>query len=330
MKEDSLAELAKKLNISKSTLSKAIRHCSGVDSATRQLVLDSLPKDGTASRKNCSVYTILPDLPQYFWKELLRGLMNSEMQRTVKVKNNIYTRCLDEATVLDYLREAEEMNVKVLIIAAYLTPEVRKYLERLVDRCLVILLTEYGELTNSFFIGADGYRDGYSMGKAYLAHYTDKRLVYFDVLNNNNAEKRLSGFTDAVREEAPSVMDNAIRIQIDNHIFCDLKIISSRLASILSESISTPSDYCLYSPVGMAQQLPVAFRKVCHGDSVVCMCHDCPEENGIPHENFHICCNQDLYAQGSASAEAALEYLTKNLCPPTKQLYIPSRIMKQQ
>jgi len=325
MKEDSLTELAKKLNISKSTICKAIRHCSGVDSETRQLILDALPAHSSPRRKGYPIYAIIPDVPQYFWKNLMQGLMDGDDRKNIPVKYNIYTRCTDEATVLHYLSEAEKMDIKVLILAAYITPAIKEKLEGFTDRCLVILLTEYFELKNSFFIGADGYRDGCMMGKAYLSEYRDKNLIYFDITDNYSAAKRLNGFLDTVKENAPEVLTHAVRIQFDNSIFRDLKILSARLASLLSGNADPQAPYCLYSPSGMVQ-LPIAIKKAELNRQIVCLCHDCSVENGLPEEGYHIGCNQNIYAQGLAASKAAIDYIKNFRCPGEKYLLIPSEL----
>jgi len=325
MKEDTLAELARKLKISKSTVCKAVRHCSGVDSETRQLILEAMGNDSPAQKKSCPIYAIIPDVPQYFWKDLLRGLMDGDDRDNIPVKYNVYTRCTDEATVLEYLREAEKMDIKVLILAAYVTPEIRKCLDRLVDRCMILLLTEYFDLKNSFFIGADGYKDGYAMGKAFLSEYSDRKLIYFNIADHCSAAQRLNGFFDAVNEEAPTLISQAIEINIDRIMFRDLKILSSRLASLLSPTADSNSSYCVYSPAGMVQ-LSIALKKAGLENRSVCLCHDCCLENDIPRDGYHICCNQNVYAQGYAASKAAITYATTLLYPENKRLLIPSDI----
>ncbi|MBE6598911.1 MAG: LacI family transcriptional regulator [Ruminococcaceae bacterium] len=328
MKEDTLAELAKKLNISKSTVSKAVRHCSGVDSDTRQLILESIPK-GAGAEQPFSVYTILPDVPQYFWKEMQRGLMDGGNQQIAPVKHNIYTRCGDESTVLDYLSEAEKMDIRVLILATYVTPEIRRRLENFPEKCMILLLSEHFERRNAFYIGADAYGDGRKMGEAYLSTFGDRKLLYFNVLSNENAKKRTEGFLDVIREKCPGTLCESKSLDIENKIFRDLKMLSSRLASLLSSELDKDSRYCLYSPVGMIK-LPIAIKKAALEERVVCICHDCFTEQMQVPEGFAVCCNQDVYAQGYAAAKAALEYAVSLRFPKEKNLFIPSRIDRQQ
>lgn len=83
MKDTKIESIAKKLGVSISTVSKAIRHRGGVDSDTRQR-----------------------DVPRYFWRELQKEIQVASNANITPVKINIYTRLRDEETVLEYLDEA--------------------------------------------------------------------------------------------------------------------------------------------------------------------------------------------------------------------------------
>ena len=324
MKEDTFGYLTKKLNVSKSTVSKALRHCSGVDSDTRQRILEEARKVNCLPKDVCSVYCILPDVPQYFWKELRQGLIAGENQDIAPTKYNIYTKSSDESAVLEYLREAKQMRAQVLIIAAYITLEIHRQLEEMVSDCMIILLSEHDELKNSFYVGADSYGDGYTMGKRYLTEYAERTLLCLTVRDNINAQNRSAGFLDAVKEKKPCLLDNIIRIEIENELFRDPKKFSSRLASLLSGCVDNDSSYCIYSPIGMAQ-LPIAVKKAGLTGRAVCMCHDCSADspNGID-----IRCNQDVFTQGYTAARAAVTFITSGQYPPEKNIYIPSKIQK--
>jgi hypothetical protein len=70
---------------------------------------------------------------------------------------------------IEYLKEAEDAEIQVLILSAYITPEIYSILQRMVRHCFIILLTEQYDLINSIYIGGDAYREGWEMGKLYLS-----------------------------------------------------------------------------------------------------------------------------------------------------------------
>lgn len=324
-----VGDLAKKLNLSKATVSKTMRHCGGVDSATRQLILDEANRccfEGDISNKSaCSVYSILPDIPKYFWGELYRGIFSDQYRGGITVRHNIYTKIGDSDTVLDYLNCAELDGAGVLIIAAQITPEIHARLSELAKSHMVILLSEYHELEDGFYIGSDSAADGYAMGKLYLESYSEKQLILLSMEKNINAELRTAGFTKAVNEADSSIIKNAVKISIESGIFSDSKVLPSRLASILSsEIVSGGNEYCIYAPTGMIQ-LPLAIYKAKLDKSVCCLCHDSFAESQLYNVSGAVC-SQDVYAQGEAAIRAAAEFILNGKYPPQRTTYIPSSI----
>ncbi len=331
--KDTTGYIADKLNISKSTVNKAMRHSSGVDSDTRQRILEECRGIHYQSDGECAIYAILPDVPHYFWKEVRNGILAGEQSDVAPVKYNIYTKTSDEATVLEYLEEAERMNARAILIATYITPAIHRKLEKLTERCLVILLSEYYELKNSLFVGGNAYEDGYIMGKKYLSRYADRKLVLLSVKNNINVEKRLQGFCRAVEEECPQLMKAASCIQLERKIIREQKLLPSKLALLLTEAAKDGHPFCIYSPMGMLQ-LPLGLSKAKLTDRAVCLCHDCFTEYQSDvkklQEGFAVTCNQDIFGQGLAALKAATDYLKSREYPEQKVIYVPSYICEEE
>lgn len=329
MKDNSIGDIANKLNVSKSTVSKAIRHCGGVDSETRQCILKESRRINYCSDSDYAIYAILPDVPRYFWKELKLGIKAGEQLEIAPVKYNIYTKPSDEETVLEYLEDAENVKARVIIIAAYITSKIQQKLEKMTDRHLVILLSEQYEIKNSFYVGGDAYSDGYIMGKQYLFHYSDRRLILFSIQDNINAQKRMEGFCRAVEEEAPYLIECALYIEIKNEMISKSKLLPSKLAFALSEMEHDNLQICIYSPLGMLQ-LPLGVIKAKLSDKAVCLCHDCFSEyqrdvNRI-HTGFAVTCNQDVFQQGLTAVKVATDYVLGSLYPNQKKIFVPSYI----
>ena len=329
MKDIKIESIANKLNVSISTVSKAIRHCGGVDSETRQRILAESRQIHVIPHSDCAIYTILPDVPQYFWKELRSGIHDGVQWDIAPIKSNIYTRLRDEDTVLEYLNEAEKLNACVIILAANITPAIHQKLESLTEGRLIILLSEYHELTNSFYIGSDAFRDGYFMGKQFLSHYTDRKLVVISLENHNNAKRRVSGFYHAMEETHPQLLEQALYIELENKIFKDLKLLPSKLAPLLATAAKDSEQLCMYSPIGIPQ-LPLALIKAKLTEKAVCLCHDCYTENPYKKKtmdmSFAITCNQDVYRQGAAAIKTATDYVRYWLYPEQKKTFVPSII----
>ncbi|MBR4204812.1 MAG: LacI family DNA-binding transcriptional regulator [Clostridia bacterium] len=322
-----LSEIAKKLGLSRSTVSKTFHHCSGVDFETRQLVLDAIRDANLKFTDFKPIHAVLPDTPAYFWKTMRQGLLAASKESGTPFGFSIYTNPVNFQTVLEYLREAEEAEIRVLILSAYMTPEIYGILQRMVRRCCVILLTEQYDLNSSFYVGSDAYRDGREMGKLYLAEYSDYALYIIDypwyLLNN---ELRLKGFLDAVREAKPELAEQAVLLKTGNDIDNSTKAYAAYLARTLSEAVRKDTPCCFYAPTGMSQ-LPDAIRK--SGLDAVCIGHDSAFSNNQLTE-YNASCNQDTFRQGYTAGEAAVRFLKSGQVPPQKNLYIPSIIKGSQ
>jgi len=323
MKDTTIIEIADKLNIGKSTVSRALRHCGGVDSETRQSILAETGILSYDPDSHCDLYTILPNVPQYFWDPVFQGILSEKTTSKLKIKNNIYTKLRDEETVLHYLDEAEQLNARAIIISTHVTEKIYKRLAHLSYRRLVILLSEYDKITNCFFVGSDMHHDGYMVGKQYLSSHTDKKLVLLTSPNNQNAQARLDGFCQAIEEEAPELIRNAIPISIDASLIRNQKTLPSRLASLLANAITKTNDICIYSPFGL-HALPLAIKKAKLSNCTVCLCHDFFENSS--ESCIQTVCNQDTLSQGKTAMHLAIKYIYESMYPDYKNTYIASII----
>jgi len=321
MKNDNWGEIAKRLGISKSTVSKAARHCRGVDSETRNAVLGEIKKLNKTSDGCCDIYRIYPDTPSYFWDKIVYP--DSCMDSRIRIKSNVITKISDDKAVLHYLDEAERMEAKVLIITANITAEIEEKLKNLVGRCFVIFLSERCTLTNSFYFGSDPHNDGYSMGKIYLERFADRKLLILSVNNNANVRDRISGFNDALT--AGKVHGNRYKIvSLDDIIRSDAKLHPSKLAALLKEHIAVTADekWCVYVPAGSDKYF-TAVSKADLNERIISMCHDIPPTTTT---GIHVVCSQNIAAQSKAAHDAAVQYILNRCYPKSKYTYIPSDI----
>ena len=329
MNDKTIESIAKKLNVSKSMVSKVLRHCGGVDSDTRQRILTEAHGIIQRDYGECAIYFILPDIPQYFWKPVRKGIADATDPLDIPVKCNVYTKASDEATVLRYLDEAERLNARAIILAAHITPAIHQKLEKMLEGRLIILLSEYHELANTFYIGSDAYSEGYTMGKHYVSHYADRKFIMFTRPGNYNIEKRVEGFRQAVNEVIPDLMDKALCIKLDDKIFKDFKLLPSKLAPLLVDAAKAHDKICIYSPMGLPQ-FPLAIIKAKLTDKTVCLCNDCyldhPHHEKNPNTGFVVTCNQDGYEQGMIASKMASDFVRDGLYPENKKTYIPSHL----
>ncbi|MBE6599231.1 MAG: LacI family transcriptional regulator [Ruminococcaceae bacterium] len=322
MNNKKITDLASKYNVSITTVSKVIRHCSAVDTNTRQRILNEIQAHSPSDCGCCDIYCILPDVPHYFWGELRRSFDEYSPPRDIAVKLNIYTHLIDEETVLHYLSEAEKMNAAVIILSTHITKRIHDKLNILLPGRLIILLSEQYPFTNGFYIGSDPFSDGYAMGKLYTRKLSCNKLGVLRLSVDHNAEKRLSGFLSALKE-SDSVTPSEV-ISVTDETYSE-KTAAAHIANLLSMHRDTID--CIYSPFGIPR-LPLAVRKAELKPHTILLAHDTfTDFDAItPPKGFHAVCNQSLYTQGSTALSLAETFIRTGRYPPTKNTYVPSVI----
>ena len=316
--------LADELGISRATVSKTIRHCSGVDSRMRLKILRAARDADLLSPQGfCDIYCILPDTPNFFWGEMRRGISDAihALPYPLQIKFNVISSLHDTEVIELYLDEASAMHAKVLVLAIAATDAIRARLTEYASQSgtMVLLLSEYHSIVNSFYIGADAYRDGGRMAEICMAHFPDRRPVILTADDNENADARTRGFLDRWHTCTADV----IRIPSDH--LTDPNLRSSRIARLLTELPESP--VVLYVTFGIPG-LVRAVEKLRTADTPVCLCHDkAPTECAA---FIAASCMQDVYGQGRDAIRAAYQYLTCAQYPIQKRTILSSTIIDEQ
>ncbi|MBE6598712.1 MAG: hypothetical protein E7638_04655 [Ruminococcaceae bacterium] len=331
MKDDGKANGEK---FSQATVSRVLRHCGNVDTETRRKILFSGERteiDNHSEQRRlgeCDIYVILPDKPMYFWRSLKLGLLRTKTEKEFTAKYNLYTGVRDSDVVLHYLDEAEKLSPKVIIISTIMTDEIRRKLLELQRKSLVFLLSEYADLANAFYFGADNYGDGRRMGELFCKKFGDRNPIVLNVENNPNVKRRTEGFLEALRSCGKGRFSDIPEYFISPEIAVDTKLFPSKLAIMLAEQIESTASACLYIPFG-AVYVSRALQKAKCKDRLICLGYDSIiGENGKPEEGIALTMNQNTFAQGEAAIRAAERYLKTGVCPRDKFNYISSSVVE--
>ncbi len=314
MKNYNLTEIARLSNTTPSTVSRVLNHCGGIDDSTRERVFnaaDSLSavKEGVGS---CDLYFIVPEVPNFFWKEkLYSGLLNVDSR--FNCKYNIYSG-LGGKTVLRYLKEAEEMRARAVIAVCGQSDDARAMLEKLSEHSLVILLSEYSDITNTFYIGSDAERDGFLMGEYFAAHSSGRPVIFTDS-GNRNCNARVRGFSKAAD------LKNAVKIELPAYN----KTFPAKTAALLS-SLPASDRYSVYSSDGVLDEIKLAAKKAGIYEKCEFFGHDLRCSPDKKQNAVRAAVNQKAETQARRAVAAAEEYLKYGLFPESKNTYVPSEL----
>lgn len=321
MKETQVEKIAKDLNVSPSVVVRTLRHCSGVDSETRHRILMEAENLQEPVYRGCRIYVILPDTPRYFWEPLRLGVKDVLERDIVPFKVNVFTKPSDETAILRYLSEAEQMDAQVIIIAGYSTDQIRRRIDEIKEDRLILFLSEYTDLTNTFYCGSDTFSDGFQMGKQYAERYADYPLVTITYQDELNSFTRLTGFLEAVKTYARGSYDNRKNIDLTWKHLSNFKLAPSKIAPLLLSSMGENDRTALYVPIGI-QQLTLAIAKAKLTDRTVLMCHDLNPAEDLGKTT--VSCRQNVYEQGRAAALFSTRFVKGGLYPAQKETFISS------
>lgn len=321
MKNEGVAALAAALGVSKATVSRALGHKSGVDSATREKILAAA---GMRERPACEIYALLPDTPSYFWRSMRDALERAAESGKHTLSCNVYTKLDDYSSVCRYLAEAEE--AEVVIAAASMTSETEKSLREISRDKHIIHLSE-DEGGSGIYVGSDPDCDGRALAGLYLG---DERLSALPLLvlttsghANRNVDARCAAFLDEVRSHGRKEYGV---ITLESEYMKSAKTLPSRAASFLkSVAGEIGGSFVLYSALGYAR-LPLAIEKARLSDKTVLICHDAPltDEGALAPGVYASAC-QDVSGQAEAAYEAARACLEGE--ETAERIYVQSRII---
>lgn len=324
MKNEGVAALAAALGVSKATVSRALGHKSGVDSATREKILEAA---GMRETPPCEIYALLPDTPSYFWREMRGALEEAALSDTAErtLSCNVYTRLKDSSSVCRYLVEAE--SAKVVIAAASVTDETEEMFSELSRDKLVIYLSE-GEGVSGVYVGSNPEADGRALAGVYLgdAELRECPAVVLTLggQSNRNVDKKCGAFLDELRNNGREAREV---IRLESEFLKPSKTFPARAASLL-KSVAERIDgrFVLYSALGYAR-LPLALEKSRLSEKAVLLCHDAPlTEEGAPAVGVYASACQNVREQARAAYKAACAYLDGE--DVRGKIYIESSIVR--
>lgn len=321
MEDKKSSRLADALGLSRATVSRALRHCSGVDTETRQRILEHCPVTPTDGI-SLDLYVILPDVPHFFWGEMQKTVFLGGQEITAARKYNVYTKLGDDDTVLTYLKEAEEKNARILLLSARMTPTVKATVARLARERQIFLLSEFCDIPHTFYFGADPFAEGETLGRLWCQRTPHRPLRILSAEWQENARLRTKGFLSICRAAGRS--EDVSILPLPEETLEIPRLIPSKVAALLSGAQAFPRGFDLYLPTGLPN-LALILRKAGISRETRILSHDPePDALSLPFEALYLC--QDARGQGLAALKAARSFLSGGNCPDRKFTHLPSRL----
>lgn len=322
MKQQNLARISKASGKSVSTVSKVLRGCGGVDSETREAVFCAAAGIALApyEPRQTDVYAVLPDNPKFFWHRAYDALRQEPMPITLKIFSSI-GKNENEYLLTQYIEEAILANARVLILSAKLSESMRERLATLAKQMLIIQLCEYTPIPNTFFVGADGERDGWVLGMTIPATEDAVTIGILTGAVSRAGEQRIAGFLAAV----PS----AARIFFLEKP-TDIALYASHLARAV-DALGVPLDY-LFCFDGITTAACDALYKLRNKMNTRLLGFEYPPtaEKHMEAGRIAALAVQSPEEQMRTALALADRYLRRRVYPDRKYYYLPSQIIKNE
>ncbi len=295
------------------TASKVLNHCGGVDGETRDRVLacaEKVPAAPERTASSCDIYFIVPDVPTFFWRYQCREYLRPD-KRYIS-KHNVYT-ALHDTTLTYYLEEASRLDAKVVVAVCNNSVAYRAALEKTANERLLILLSEYVDIPNAFYVGSDAYADGARLGE-YARQHTAGQLVVLEAGDDNvNCRRRTEGFLSQYAADVLTVTMPTFG-----------RLLPAKTAALLSE-LPEREKYILYAACGGTESIELAALKAGILPRTALVGHDLHERKAD--SRIAAAINQNVEEQAREAVRIAERYLrTGGECPTSKCLYVESEL----
>lgn len=319
MKKVTLDDISRELNVSKTTVSKAINDCPGIHACTKTKIMETVSRYGySVSRPAGKIAVVLPASPSYFWGNLRKEISARAKKANISCTYYVYQNLYDGSGALGCVNQALLSGASVIISALPDTEEIVSTLESTANEKLIILLEQYLDIKNAFFIGENSYQKGYELGKEYIKTHPDYKSVSIIRTTNYKTENlRVDGFLKAINETGEKkVFDITVSTQSKNR------------ASLIARELDRLNEcvQCIFCPSGNSAEAVLAVKKLKAEQRIYCIGFDTNDKmlSNIQTEKLTVLAKQNITEFAKSSFEYAEKFVKDATFPNTKCKYIES------
>ncbi|MBE7010751.1 MAG: hypothetical protein E7418_04585 [Ruminococcaceae bacterium] len=313
-------KIAKKFNISPSTVRKALLHERGVSPQTREMLFAAVGDEAPYAKAGAkpSVGIVLPTNPSYYWGVVYDGIKQA-LPREIDAHFAFFSSLgsgREGIYALDYIRQLD-----LCIVVPSIAPAVQAKIAALSAERPIVYVSDGLDTPRLATVHMDYYDDGFRLGKAYVQRFPDrKRILTLHVHNGLGSQMRTNGFKKAVTDAGCTIVGNI-----------ELEDITSPFASVIARHIH--SKYlngfdCLYCGTGATAYASLALSKLKTKNDVFCIGYENPKSNEpyIKNGMIRLLSVHNAFSLGEKAGEIAKEYLLNQTVPESKEAFIPSEI----
>lgn len=318
-----IKRISAKLNISSSTVRKALGHKRGVEAQVREQIFAELGKNAPCAKASDkpSIGVVLPANPHFFWDDVYRGIKSS-IPDSFDVHFAFFSSLgsgHEGVYAIDFVR-----NLDICIIAPSVAPAVQAKIAELSAEKPIVYVNDGLATPQVATVCGNYYDDGLMLGRAYAELFPDRRrLLSLHVHNGLGSQMRTNGFKKAVSDVGCQIIGN---IELDE--------ITSSFASVIARKLHSEFDGkfdCLYCATGATPHAALALNKLKSKKDIFCVGYENPKSNAPYIENgtVRLLSIRNAFKMGQVAGQTAVDF-AGGLLPQNKTIYVPSEIFINQ
>jgi len=232
-----LKQLAKALNLSISTVSKALRDSHEISVATKKAVVDKVKElnyqvnpfaSSLRNHKSKTIAVVIPDVANNFFALAINGIESIAQEKGYHVLIYLTHENLQKEISITKLLQNGRVDGVMMSLASN-TTDSNHLLELTEKEIPLVLFDRVAENLNLPKVTTDDYDSGFT-GTEHLIENGCKRIAFLSIFHNLSIiNKRMNGYKDAL-EKNGMPFDNSMIIQCNNDNEYNHSLIRTSLA----------------------------------------------------------------------------------------------------
>lgn len=311
MRKVTIEKIAKSLNISKSTVSKALNNTGGVSYSTKKMILEMAEKEGYALKnESVSIGIVMPNSPKFFWQTYLAEILERSDVVGLTCQHFLYENAAYPEDVLLCLESAEKANVEVLIVGITCSvgvPAIMEKIKELDSKMFVLFVEEIYQNTKQFYVGEHSYNSAKKLASIYLEKYPESKNFLAFSKGGHSIGSRVDGFREELEARNLNLLD-----------VLEFPAKSTAMAANIARVINKYKDVvdCIFCASDSVSDVCLAIRKI-KRPNIHCIGFDCTNADMAYFDMGILKCvaRQNIPMQAQAVVDIAYEYLTNGTKP---------------
>lgn len=318
MKKVTIEKIAKILNISNSTVCKALNNTGGVSYNTKKKILELAEKEGyTLKNETAHMGIVMPNSPRFFWQTYLAEITERCHNEGITCQHFLYESAAHPEDVLLCLESVEKAQVKVLLVGITCSvgvPEIMEKIKELESKMFVIFLEEIYQNVKQYYVGEHSYKSAKKLAQIYLEKYPESKNFLVFTTGGHSIGSRVDGFCEEINIRNLNIKD-----------VLELPTKSTTMAASIARLLNNYKDEidCVFCASNAISDVCLAIRKL-KKPNIHCIGFDCTTADLTYFDMGILKCvaRQNIPEQAQAVTDVVKRYLETGEKPAHNHCFV--------